>query len=101
MESLSMGARSVVLHRWRPSLGDFETTIDAMGLGQGTSVMRAHLARRLLPIREKSIKLPTAEEHDAYLDRSRDAFRTKNLFAGVRPCFPPFRADGDGRRGWR
>jgi hypothetical protein len=20
---------------------------------------------------------------------------------GVRPCFPPFRADGDGRRGWR
>jgi len=25
----------------------------------------------------------------------------KNLFAGVRPCFPPFRADGDGRRGWR
>jgi hypothetical protein len=25
----------------------------------------------------------------------------KNLLAGVRPCFPPFRADGDGRRGWR
>jgi hypothetical protein len=34
-------------------------------------------------------------------DPVRAAAMAKNLLAGVRPCFPPFRADGDGRRGWR